>query len=112
MRTLPINEAKEFLRQWQPIERAARSHILMASQDQLSERERQRTDLSEWNLFTIDEEGVRFVQEYNDSCHCHPEYQKAYVLIGWDDIYQHEWVQVPAPIGTAFTLGRLVPNCS
>lgn len=77
---------KTFLEQYKKVEFAGRVLLNDAAKAQLDERAYNRSDLTEFHLAGMDDEGVIFMGEYNDSCGCHPEFQNAYVTIPWADI--------------------------
>ena len=70
----------------EPSLKAAQALIPNAINDQLTKRERDRCSGEEWNLSGIDSDGITYRCEYNDSCHCHPEWQTATVYISWEQI--------------------------
>ncbi len=75
-----------FVEKYKKIEAAARALLIIQAQKKLSHREYDRVRLEDFHLSAIDDYGITLTAEYNDSCGCHPEYQTAYVSIGWDDI--------------------------
>jgi len=75
---------KEFVDQFRAYNKKAHELIPGQMKEQLSERELNRTDSSSFSLNSIHESGMTYSAEYNDSCHCHPEYQRVYITIPWE----------------------------
>lgn len=77
------NEHEVFVQQYMRIAEQARKVLPTVAKAQLSEREWQRCDLSDFKLTDINEDYLVFQGEYNDACGCHPEMQTATVYIRW-----------------------------
>jgi hypothetical protein len=81
-----MSNTSEWFSQWLKIEVAARELLPAEAKKQLADRQYNRSDVWDGRLNTIDEKGITFAFEYNDSCHCHPECSTAYVTVSWDAI--------------------------